>query len=128
MGKQDHLNRVAEARARLAAAQTPENLHALATALRSLGVFFADTEQSFADAIGPYEEAIAIFGTLEDDRNAANAYFNLGVAYEIGLQEYDLASRYIKKALELTQDPGLRAHYERELDCIAVSRLKKGRD
>ena len=125
--KQYHLDRVARRRQAAVASPTKENLRRLGIALNGLGQYASQGERKYTEAIGFLEEACAIFVKLHDEPNAAKAYFNLGLTYEIGLQEYDLAHRYVRKARELAATPRLAAYYERELDCIAVSRVKKHR-
>jgi tetratricopeptide (TPR) repeat protein len=126
MQKEGYLNRVATARAEATKSLTPDKMRALGTALSALGDYSARIERNFTGAIAAFEEAISIFEEIDDSTNLAKAYFNLGVAYELGFQNYETAARYVRKALDLTEDPRLRAYYESELSCLATSRLKQG--
>ena len=126
MDKQDYLRQVDTARQGVSEGQTPETLRSLAKALHSLARYLANHERSYAEAVGTYEEAASIFRALPDAQSEARAYFDLGLAYELGFEDYELAARYVRKAMDLAPDEKSRLYYEQELDCLQVNRLKKG--
>lgn len=127
MNQQEYVDRVIEARRNVAKALTTDNLRNLAKALHSFGYHAAHNERNYLQAVEFYEEAVSIYGSIGDNVGKSSTCFDLGVAYEVGLLDNELAFRYIKQALDLTQNERLRAHYERELNCVRVSVIILGR-
>ena len=127
MNKQEYTDQLLGARRRAAKNLTTDNLRNLAKALHSAGNRAAHQEPNYLQAIEFYEEAVSIYNQIGDDAGRSSTYFDLGVAYEVGLHDNELAYRYIKRALDFLQNERLRAHYERELNCLKVTTFKHGR-
>jgi tetratricopeptide (TPR) repeat protein len=115
MNKQEYTDQLVEARRSAAQNLTTDSLRNLAKALHSAGYRAARQEPNYFQAIEFYEEAVSIYNQIGDDAGRSSTYFDLGVAYEVGFHDNELAYRYIKKALDLLQNERLRSHYEREL-------------
>lgn len=126
MNKQDYVNRVSEARQKVAEYQSTENLNWLAITLGSLGNYIAGKENDYLEAIKLHEEAKSIYTSIGDNDGKARACFNLCITYELGLHNNIMAYSYIKQALEFVQDGRSRAYYELEFDCLKTTGYKEG--
>jgi tetratricopeptide (TPR) repeat protein len=126
VNKQDHEVRVAAARQRASQFPTVENRRRLAAALAACGMYAANCEHDYPEAILLQEEAISMYDSVGDKDRKAAAYFNICRIYEVDLHRNDLAYAYARKALELAQNEKLRGMYEAEFDCLTVTGLREG--
>ena len=112
MNKQGYADRVSEARRDAEQNPTSEKRRWLASSLGSLGNYVASEESNYAEAIRLHQEARNIYHSIGAYDGEAQACFNLGATYEVGLHDKKSAWNYIKQAMELAIDERLRAKYE----------------
>lgn len=112
MNKQGYVDRVSEARRDVEQTPTTEKRRWLASSLGSLGNYVASEENNFYEAIRLHEEARSIYHSIHEYDGEAQACFNLGATYEVGLHDKKSAWNYIKQGMELVIDERMRAKYE----------------
>jgi tetratricopeptide (TPR) repeat protein len=112
MNKQGYVDRVSEARRDAEQNPTIEKRRWLASSLGSLGNYVGSEESNYSEAIRHHQEAKSIYHSIGDYDGEAQACFNLGATYEVGLHDKQSAWNYIKQGMELAIDERLREKYE----------------